>query len=310
MRTIEEIAKERKSLVRQWQALNGRTDPEAKQKMEELGARSNETEKEIEALREAASEAPRFFMLKPREHKKEGDRRWLAVASGILVTVFVVFLLTIILKRADTGVKWRGPIERSPRTYLAVTPYVLALAPQAVGKASATPAVSSTAPAPPKGLRVVAASEIPEVAIIRKGEGIEHAFIRQLIVDPARKIIIVDREGRTFDLSFSGHLNDKNAVRKWAETTAGVISYRCGYVDAKGNEVRVKAPNVVAYLLQADNDGNVIGVKECPKDKDGQFQTAPELTHFQKFAKNFGDIKFKGSDPKNLGSYEYPHTKV
>jgi hypothetical protein len=83
------------------------------------------------------------------------------------------------------------------------------------------------------------------LATVRKGEGIEHALIRQLVDDP-------------MNYGFTGDQNDSAAVKKWAGHQAHVLAIKAGYYDWKfGAEVRVKAPNTTAYVLQEDADGNL-----------------------------------------------------
>lgn len=94
--------------------------------------------------------------------------------------------------------------------------------------------------------------DLMDLATIRKGEGVEHAFIRQLQALPVK-------------FGFAGDLADETALKKWAGRQAHLIAIRTGYYDWKfGVEVRVERPGV-AYLLQNNNDG-VLRVVEY-KDK-------------------------------------------
>jgi len=88
-----------------------------------------------------------------------------------------------------------------------------------------------------------------ELATIGKGEGVEHALIRQLQAEPSK-------------FGYKGDLNDTAAIRKWAETKAHQIAIENNYVDPKtGSEIRVKDIGPVgkegnpAYVLEIDSEG-------------------------------------------------------
>lgn len=132
-------------------------------------------------------------------------------------------------------------------------------------------------------------------AIVGKGEGIEHALIRQLIAGP-----------QTY--GFKGDAGDKKAVKAWAQKRAHQIAILAGYVNIKtGEEVWVRGKGgEVAYLLTVDSEGKV-SVEEYTVG-DGNFKAAPEQTN--RLADDYGKAQFQGSSPGGLQSYEYlyvPH---
>lgn len=163
----------------------------------------------------------------------------------------------------------------------------------------ATPGIAQAAtPAPP--VKVVAAKEVPEalkLAIVQKGEGIEHVLIRQLIFVPEL-------------YGFKGDTGDKKAVKKWAQTKAHQIAILAGYVDAKtGNEVRVKGQGGdVAYVLQTDS-GLKLSVAQYCKGKDGNFpEPGSKTLKTLELAKDFQSATFQGNI--DVQSYEYLYFKV
>lgn len=144
-------------------------------------------------------------------------------------------------------------------------------------------------------VKVVAAKEIPEelkIAIVGKGEGIEHALIRQIIFVPEL-------------YGYKGDTGDKKAVKKWAQKKAHQIAILAGYVDAKtGNELRVKGQGGdVAYVLRADSELKLSVVQSC-KDKDGNFpESGSKTLKTLKLAKDFQSAAFQGNI--DVQSYEY-----
>lgn len=131
--------------------------------------------------------------------------------------------------------------------------------------------------------------ELSESAIVQKGEGIEHAFIRQLSDDPEK-------------FGFKGNINDPVAVKGWAGIEAHRVAIKAGYVDLEtGNEVRVggKGGNV-AYELEKDPSGN-IKVNEYLEDDKGNF--SGEET--KDIAKDFKSAQFETQEK----SYEYEYAR-
>jgi len=85
------------------------------------------------------------------------------------------------------------------------------------------------------------------LALLGKGDGVEHTFIRQLMAHP--KIY-----------GFAGDASNSAELKKWAGREAHLIAIRAGYVDWKfGAEIRVKrsGSGKVAYVLENDGHGNI-----------------------------------------------------
>lgn len=131
--------------------------------------------------------------------------------------------------------------------------------------------------------------DLSESAIVQKGEGVEHAFIRQLSEDPEK-------------FGFKGDAADDNAVMDWAGKEAHRVAIKAGYVDmGTGNEIRIGGKGgAVAYELEKDSAGN-IKVNEYSKDDKGIFQGE----EINEAAKDFKSAQFEIEKE----SYEYEHEK-
>jgi hypothetical protein len=102
-------------------------------------------------------------------------------------------------------------------------------------------------------------------AIVGNGEGYEHSFKRQLIDNPQGF-----KKHR-----FGGDLENKVAIRKWAENEVDEIFTASElYNKNTDDQVRVKKANYLAPLLVEDVDGN-ISIQDYVKDKDGNFPSEP-----------------------------------
>lgn len=86
-----------------------------------------------------------------------------------------------------------------------------------------------------------------EEAIVRKGEGIEHSFIRQ----------IEHNSELAKELGFKGNINDTKALHQFAGKEAHIIAIKTGYVDSSGHEVRVAEANKIVYAIEIKN-GNIL----------------------------------------------------
>jgi hypothetical protein len=86
----------------------------------------------------------------------------------------------------------------------------------------------------------------PQVALatVHWTEGIEHAFIRQLVADPA-------------NYGFDGKPDDKKAVKHWAGRQAHLLAIKAGYVDKFGAQIGVPTGDTTAYLIQKNADGSL-----------------------------------------------------
>jgi hypothetical protein len=223
---------------------------------------------------------------------------------GIVLAVIIVLLM------GATIISWtqRGEWKRSSKTWEAKVNELKDGAEEAAKKASTEmdklkaevekwKKSAEEASAEVKKLKAAAAEkarqESLKLAAIGKGEGIEHALIRQLIADPT-----------TF--GFEGDTSDQKAVKTWAQKGAHQIAILAGYVNVKtGEEIRVKGKgDEVAYLLTVDSEGN-ISVGEYTVGQDGNFKPDPEQTN--KLVDDYGKAQFQGGSPDGLQSYEYVH---
>lgn len=98
---------------------------------------------------------------------------------------------------------------------------------------------------------------IMKAAEIGKGEGVEHALIRQIKLHP-------DWFG------YTGDMNDTDAVKKYAETQAHKIAIEHGYVqteeDLMKKEIRVREPGSL-YILEPDGKGGVKDIRIIGKSE-------------------------------------------
>jgi|GEM_PF-6331170 len=124
-------------------------------------------------------------------------------------------------------------------------------------------------------------TNVVELSTVHKGEGIEHAFIRQLKANPT-------------EFGFNGDASDEHAVAKWAGVKAHQVALDNGYA-ATGKEIRVAVAERVAYILE--NKNGKISVAEYVKDEDGKF--------------NLFEQHESGSDFETESEdYEYKHEKA
>jgi len=118
-------------------------------------------------------------------------------------------------------------------------------------------------------------------SVIRKGEGVEHALIRQLLVNPAAW----------------GYTGAESLVEKWAQGEAHRIAIKCGYVGyATGKQICV-AKIGVSYVLSSDSGRAVVTEYDGTNTK-ADTNTAAGTFTAAEFA---GD---KGNEA-HLQSYEY-----
>jgi hypothetical protein len=150
--------------------------------------------------------------------------------------------------------------------------------------------VEEAAQAPVKAeVKGVSQNELIDLATIKKGEGVEHALIRQLKANPQ-------------EFGFKGDINNEAAVTRWAGNEAHKIAIRAGYIDVKtGAEIRVGTKGIgkAAYILEKDQAGKITVQEYFKKDKDFGLQETHEL------AKDYQSAKFEGSDKE---PYEYEYT--
>ena len=121
-----------------------------------------------------------------------------------------------------------------------------------------------------------AEAKMLEDATVHRGEGVEHAFIRQIENNPK-------------SFGFDGDLNDQKAVHAFAQHEAHVIAIKTGYVDsATGQEVRVAEADKVAYQVRKEGEDFFVDEKVYDEIQE---------THFN-------EEDFKGEPDKE---YEYLH---
>ncbi len=259
-RSKSEILQERAVLIDEWKNLQGRTDPEAKQRVEELEVRVQETDQELASLENTGPEA------------KEKRNGWKKIGIGIGILMLILWGVWTVwisekLKQTEKALQ-NAQIELKKAQM------------SAVPTAQAEPKTEAT------GKEAV--SVVTESAIVQKGEGIEHALIRQLQEDP-------------FTYGFEGNATPKT-VKKWAQKKAHQIAILAGYVNQKtGEEIRIKGNGGnIAYVLSVD--GDKISVEQYSVDQTGNFNSDPNWTN--KLANSYDDVQFR-IVPDGLQVYEY-----
>ena len=119
-----------------------------------------------------------------------------------------------------------------------------------------------------------------ELATIHKGEGIEHALIRQLRNEPAK-------------FGFKGDAHDATAVRAWAGGEAHRLAIKAGFVDAQsGQEIRVGSAGIdkAAYVLEGDASSGVKVHEYLGGQEKGVHAAAAD----------FKSAKFEGTDKQDF----------
>jgi len=125
-----------------------------------------------------------------------------------------------------------------------------------------------------------------EDAVVHKGDGVVRIFKRQIVESPE-------------EFGFTGNVDDKAAVEKYAAVMAPKAAAETGYWNRQtGEEVRLGTKSIgrAAYVLERSNDGKFT-VHEYFNEKPGQ-------EWFQKQEANVSGVVFEG---KNHESYEYLH---
>ena len=88
-----------------------------------------------------------------------------------------------------------------------------------------------------------------ELAVVGKGEGVEHPIIRQLRANPEK-------------YGFNGDATNADAIDDWVKSEAHRIAIKNGYVKIGGgqilNETRVNQAGKVAYVLEQKNGQNIV----------------------------------------------------
>jgi hypothetical protein len=126
-------------------------------------------------------------------------------------------------------------------------------------------------------------------ALVGKGEGIEHSFIRQLRADP-------DKYG------YMGDPNDQEGIARWSNHEAHLAAIKLGYVDpVSGAEVRVAKPDRSVYVLDKSKAG-ILSSKEYQINAEGNLIETEAHTFDHNTEKG---VEFEGN-AKN--EYEYIST--
>ncbi len=138
-----------------------------------------------------------------------------------------------------------------------------------------------------------AAKEQKQIALatIHKGEGVESAFIRQLMNDPSA-------------YGFKGDAIKTGVVKIWAQRKAHLTAIKAGYVDWKfGREIRVKYSDKAAYVLIPDERGGVRVVAR------GIGASSPQRVHILTASSSVS--QFLGlSGQEHIQPYEYIYIGV
>jgi hypothetical protein len=142
-----------------------------------------------------------------------------------------------------------------------------------------------------------------KLATVRKGEGPEHPLVRRLMNEP--QFITDPKE------AFEGDPADKIALKRWAGWETDRLAVKFGLKDWKfGGELRITKPDVVAFMLQKDADGNVL-LAEYEVTSDGEFGTSPQPTNTIQIASSISQSQFLGMPDfitaHPLPQYEYQY---
>ncbi|MFH0852319.1 MAG: hypothetical protein V1845_01810 [bacterium] len=130
-----------------------------------------------------------------------------------------------------------------------------------------------------------------ELATGRNGNGVINCFKRQILAEPVL-------------WGFEGDIKNKKALRVWADKKAYDLAVAGGYLDPKTRrEIRICAPDKVAYLLVAGDIGTEI--QELEKDEQGVFHLQ-DTKILDEINGSWEAQPFEGDNPEMLQSYEYP----
>ena len=96
------------------------------------------------------------------------------------------------------------------------------------------------------------------LSVVHKGEGVESAFIRQLMANPS----LCDNS--KVCRPFTGNRKDVSALKTWAGHEAHVIAIKTGYFDWKfWSSIRVAAPDRMAYILERTANGGIKVIEQA-----------------------------------------------
>ena len=155
----------------------------------------------------------------------------------------------------------------------------------------APPPTSTANPAEPSDAQM-------QIAIAHKGGSPERAFIRQFTADPVA-------------YGFNGDQNDAKAIHQWAGRQAHLLAIKTGYYDWKfGAEVRVVAPDKMAFVIRKDAAGNLTVVEYAATVTTPATSTTPPnfsqgATHVS--STSVGTSNFFGASPTTGNKLPVPH---
>ncbi|HEU0085687.1 MAG TPA: hypothetical protein VFQ59_01890 [Candidatus Paceibacterota bacterium] len=118
-------------------------------------------------------------------------------------------------------------------------------------------------------------------AIVGKGEGIQHALIRQIENDPEL----------AKELGYKGDIADQKSLHAFAGVKAHLLSIKNGYVGLDGSEVRVAIPDKIGYEIEIENGEAIIHERDASSGE--IFETRNSTSGFE-------------NEPNK---YEYGHEK-
>jgi hypothetical protein len=169
--------------------------------------------------------------------------------------------------------------------------------PSPITQTQEAPAVQPEITAPASASVSTLREDQLKLATVGRGEGVEHALIRQLVADPS-------------EYGFSGDVSNKRAVKKWAGRRAHFVAVRAGYFDWKfGAEIRVKHPGKTAFLLEKNSNGKFQVAEYKVSSHDGS-GVSPEPQKTLTLASRTAHSEFLGwpGAHASIPVYEYLYT--
>ena len=153
-------------------------------------------------------------------------------------------------------------------------------------------------------------------AIIHKGQGIEHALIRQIEHDPKM----------AQELGFKGNVSDTKALHAFAQHQAHIVAIKEGYVDNAGHEVRITEGDKVGYELSMKDghpvviektvDGKVLGTYDSEnryafgKNPENQYEKEFTATHHELTPDNHAPENSVPTNEANVSKPLFPRPEL
>ena len=148
---------------------------------------------------------------------------------------------------------------------------------------------------PPTSPEIVESALLNPDAVIHKGEGIEHAFIRQ-----------IERPELAKQFGFTGDVSDTKALHAFAQRQAHLLAIKEGYVSSDGQEIRVAGADKMAYEINMDSGYPVIEEKTISGEI---IETHQEGDPFEKITEDY-EYKHGGNRGIAQGDATPPRTSV